>query len=132
MKITKGIEISKRNREVGQRTKNQRGDNKMKITQGTENKPRLTIKGIDGSPTIPDLSEGMSLRDALSILRAYPWGALEDGLELILSDGSIVRVELVTFKDGSCWAGTQRAVRYQVTRSGRKEIKVYKIHLKPR
>lgn len=89
--------------------------------------PSITITQIDGRLDIPGLREGMSLRDALSILRAYPWGDIETGVELSLSDGTTIWVELKRCKDNSYLMSSQRAVRYRWEHGVPVKINTYKL-----
>ncbi len=87
---------------------------------------KITIAKIETN-TIPGMTLGMTLRQALTVLRAYPWKDIETGLELSLSDGSTIWVELKRCKDKSYLMHSQMAVRYRWEHGAPVKIRTYKL-----
>lgn len=88
---------------------------------------KITIAKIETNINIPGLTEGMAWREALTALRARNWGDIETGVELWLSDGSTVWVELKRAGDRSYLMSSQRAVRYGWEHGAPVKIRTYKL-----
>jgi len=87
---------------------------------------KVTIAKIDTHRNI-GLTEGMTVRQALTALRARNWGDIETGVELGLSDGSTIWVELKRAGDLSYLMSSQRAVRYRWEYGSPVKIRTYKL-----
>jgi len=88
---------------------------------------KVTIAKIETNIDIPGLTLRMTLREALRVLRARTWGDIETGVELGLSDGSTIWVELKRAGDRSYLMSSQRAVRYGWEHGAPVKIRTYKL-----
>jgi len=80
-------------------------------------KKQPTITGLAEYPHMPDYTErpdltGLTLRQALAVLRKIPFGDLGGMHETRLSDGSYIAVGLQQDEAGGWILGSQRVVRY--------------------